>query len=131
MISKAAILQRGLKCPLPMGAIMQADLLAVPPNSPEFSPVETYRLCVVVLTQASRRQGFMEKYRPLAYILVRKRVDSPAREAFGGPLQWQVDFTIKAGPGFKQQGGDILWTVRYECEGDRVETQFPQTVYCL
>ncbi|MGH9730209.1 MAG: hypothetical protein ACRD4A_00810 [Candidatus Acidiferrales bacterium] len=59
------------------------------------------------------------------------RVDGRSREAFGGHLQWEVNFTIKSGPGFKQQGGDILWMVRYECDGNRVERQFRQTVYCL
>lgn len=58
-------------------------------------------------------------------------VSGRARKAFGGPLQWQVDFSIKSGAGFHQQGGDIVWTVRYICSGDHVEQEFRQTVYCL
>lgn len=41
-------------------------------------------------------------------------VDSHAEEAFGGPLEWQVKFSIESCVGCRQQGGVINWTVTYK-----------------
>lgn len=58
-------------------------------------------------------------------------VDSHPTEYFGDPKRWAVRFTIKSGPGFRQQGGNILWTVTYKCLRDDVVMRFPQTLHCL
>lgn len=59
------------------------------------------------------------------------RVDSRPVPILAGPEQWAVNFTIKSGPGFKQQGGGILWTIRYKCAGKELERQYPQILHCL
>ena len=58
-------------------------------------------------------------------------LDGEATLGYDGHRQWQVNFTIKAGTGFNQQGGAIVWTVTYKCNGDELETQFHQILYCL
>lgn len=58
-------------------------------------------------------------------------VDSRPTQILDGPQQWAVNFTIKSGPGFKQQGGGILWTIRYKCTGKKLERQYPQILHCL
>jgi hypothetical protein len=58
-------------------------------------------------------------------------VDGEASLGYDGHRQWQVPFTIKAGKGFKQQGGAIVWTVTYKCNGDDLEWQPHQMLYCL
>ena len=57
-------------------------------------------------------------------------VDSPAEEAFGGPLEWQVKFSIKSCAGCRQQGGTINWTVTYKCRKDELEMTRSQGVVC-
>ena len=58
-------------------------------------------------------------------------VDSRPTQVLDGPQQWAVNFTIKSGPGFKQQGRGILWTIRYKCTGKKLERQYPQILHCL
>jgi len=58
-------------------------------------------------------------------------VDGRPASILGGHQQWTVNFTIKSGPGFKQQGGAILWTIRYKCTGKEVERQYRQILHCL
>jgi|GEM_PF-4241933 len=58
-------------------------------------------------------------------------VDGRPVSILGGHQQWTVDFTIKSGPGFKQQGGAILWTIRYKCTGKGMERQYRQILHCL
>ncbi|MHB8541775.1 MAG: hypothetical protein ACYDCD_12675 [Candidatus Acidiferrales bacterium] len=58
-------------------------------------------------------------------------VDSRPMSILGGHQQWAVNFTIKSGPGFKQQGGGILWTIRYKCTGKELERRYPQILHCL
>ena len=58
-------------------------------------------------------------------------VDGRPVSTLGGHQQWSVKFTIKSGPDFKQQGGAILWTVRYKCTGKEMERQYRQILHCL
>ena len=58
-------------------------------------------------------------------------IDSHPVRVIGDSQHWTVDFTIKSGPGFKQQGGAILWTVGYRCTEKDVEMTHRQILYCL